>query len=163
MPALAPSPIQPRLLRVPEFRPMMTIEGVRAALAYTEDEVLADIDDGTLEYALDIGRSEAERRAVRVFAPCVDARREQLLGRAGRKNFGWPEIEATLFPTRADKPFVPSPDLRLALNCSSEMIIYLLDAGDLSMLPGTDYSRGRHGAALVTWKSITKFLRDRRL
>lgn len=163
-PAITPRiATQPRLLRVPEFRPCLSVEAVRSRLSYTEDEVIADIDTGLLSVSWNIGRTEAQRREVRVLAAAVDEREKELRDAAHlQRRFGWAEIEAMLFPARAGKPYVTSPDLCLAFACSSQLVLHLIELGDLVQLDGTEYGRGRYGAALVKWASVTKFLRDRR-
>ncbi len=159
-----PVVIQPRLLRVPELRPLLTVEAVRAALSYTEDEVVCDIEDGSLEWAWNIGVGESQRREIRVFAGCVEQRRACLENpRRAARQFGRSEIDAALFPRRGGKPFVKSPDVRLAFACSPDLVTDLIDAGDLTLLDGTSYSAGRNGAALIAWSSVTRFLSARRI
>ena len=160
----APQAIQPRLLRVPALAPLLTVEAVRAALSYTEDEVIFDLEDGTLAWAWNIASSDAQRREVRVFAPCVEQRRAWLENPKWRvKTFAAADVEAALFPSRGGKPFVTSTDLRLALCCSADLVIDLIDAGELRLVEGTSYSAGRTGGAVVTWASVVKFLKDRRI
>lgn len=160
----------PRLLQPPlpvevsSIVPLSTIETARVALAaleYTEKDVLADLDEGAFEWAWNIGGPDALRREVRIFTPCVEQRRLKLLNpKWNVKRYDFGDVARALFPMRGNKPFVHSPDLRLAFNCTPKHITTLIDDGVLTQSNGTEYSVGRNGAANICWDSVKRFLNN---
>lgn len=168
-PLTAARPAGPAAPAATEFEPLLDVQGVRRALkqfAYTEEDVLADIEEGRYLWCWNIASTPESRRELRIFAPCVQDRIRQM---ADRRFTGTPyplqQVLRSLFPRRpANQDWVSSsPDVCLAFVCSSELAISLVASGELKVLPGTGWRRGAGGAARITWDSLTAFLERRRI
>lgn len=152
-----------------EFAPMLTLDGALKQLLtggfdYDDESLRADLDEGHFEWAWNIGSSDALRRELRIFTPCVDEHLRWLLNpKTTRRRYTIDDVARALFPLRAGKPWVESPDIRRAFLCSQELVILLIDDGSLRELPGTNYSRGAGGAAKIEWPSVLNFLTTRKI
>lgn len=151
------------------FKPAAPLDAVRVFLTeqgfdYTADDLLGDIDEGRFEWCWNIAAKSAVRKDMRLFWPCVEQHLAWLKNpKANRRQFTIGDVGRALFPLRNDKPWVESPDVRRALVCSQEHVITLIDERSLLQLSETEYRRGKGGAALIDWRSVTAFLEHRRI
>lgn len=161
------------------FEPLATISAARILtfrhgsdslslkdFGYDEEDIMADIEQGSFEWCFDIAAKKSIRREVRLYPPCVEQRVMQLQNPKWRvRSFLFDEVLRALFPNRNPrKPWVTSsPDVRLAFVCSPDLITDLIDEKELRQVKGTDYRRGRNGAALIEWESVKAFLEGRKL
>lgn len=142
--------------------PVLDIAGARSALpGHDEDDVLALIEDGSLEWAWNIALvvGEGIRKEPRILKVCV----ENYLSTAGSRPLNWSEARAFREFLRGDKPFVYGTELRLLWNCSSTHIIALIEAKELKVQPGTTWDRGPGNSPLITRASVEGFLKRRRM
>lgn len=153
-------------------QPTLVLAGIDTARLYLaghdEDDVLCLIEEGFIAHAWNIALSNSDetRREIRIWPDCITwYSRTQGKGQ-------YPKTEAQVFDQLfahrqselpAAQRHITSTRLRLILNCSSTHIISLIESKQLSVLPGTSWSTGPNGAALVTLNSITAFLKSRRL
>jgi hypothetical protein len=143
---------------------LATVETARHALpGHDEDDILALVEEGQLLYAWNIAACGDEgRRELRIYPECI----EHLKNHPKK---GYPKTEhqvAAAIRTACkggDKPFVTGRALRLVLNCGINLITDLLNAKALSVLPGTSWTTGPNGSALITVESLEQFLKERRV
>jgi len=64
---------------------------------------------------------------------------------------------------REHKPFIKGTRLQNILACSKQLVIDLIEADELTVLPGTKWNRGRNGTPLIQKDSVVRFLKARRL
>lgn len=154
-------PTQRRLpVKIEIFAPLMDIAGARAALQKDQDEILDLIEDRTIAWAWDIGTGIA-RAEIRIFAKCIRGC-QTTNGKCGLAGEDENKIIGQIL-ARENNPWIYGKRLRHLLNCSSELIIDLIEGGDLSILPGTAWHRGRKGTPCVTRPSVITFLQARRM
>lgn len=155
-----PSPLQrPLPLAVPAYRPLVGMDGAKHLLDLNEDYILGLIHDRALSYAWDIGIG-VDRCCVRLLRASIDhyiqhgSRPHPLTER---------QVLSLILPPGHTKPFLTNPEVQRGLNCVGDHVLHLLAAGRLALQPGTTYSRGPAGSALVSVPSFENFLRNARL
>lgn len=152
----SPHPAKQRKLLLPGEKTrcaLLDIGGVRSRLPDNdEDDVLALIEeDMVLPWAWNIGLGSL--REIRVLASSVD-----YYAKTGKRiKVQWREVLAEIF-TGITKPYVKGKEARLILNCGSDTVTRLLNAGELKPWAGTTWSRGRNGSALISCESFVAFL-----
>ncbi len=141
--------------------PAVQMDGAKHLLGLTEDEVLELIESGALSFAWNAALSGAGRRMVVVLRASIDFYRETL----GAKRHELTDAQAfrLLLPPGHSKPFLSNGEIQRALNCGSEHVLNLFDAGELKKLPGSSIGRGPSGEALATLESFRRFIERRRL
>lgn len=140
------------------FCPMTTVSGVRDRIAgLDEDDVVALIEEtGELTHAWNIGLGGSSER--RILTRCVEH-----FARTGRPLIlSQAQVLKEIF-AGYDKPFLTGTRVRLILNCGSTHIINIVEAGDLSTVPGTSWNTGPNGSPLITRESFIAFLNGRKL
>lgn len=151
---------QRKLLLTDEtIQPLLTLESVRERLpGHDEDDVLALVEEGAIEFAWDIGLGD--RRELRFLARSVEFCRAT----AGKRFLNW-EDERALREVlgKWEKPFIPGTRLKLVFNCSSALILDLVTSGNLRVLPGTSWNRGPGNSPQITVESVRLFLKNRRV
>jgi hypothetical protein len=132
---------------------MLDIKGVRSKLpGHDEDDVLALIEEeGLLPWAWNIGLGSA--REIRVLASCV----EHYAATGKRLKLQWRDVLEEIF-FGCNKPFLTGKEIKLILCCSPTTISNLLKAKELNSLPGTNWTTGPKGSALIGCESFTDFL-----
>lgn len=139
--------------------PLLDINAARGALDLSADDILALIDNGLLAWAWDIGLGA--RSEVRILAKCVRGFQASnsscgLAADSFEKTIGY-------ILARDTKPFIEGVRLTDLLNCHRHLIIDLIHEGDLKVLPGTSWRRGRDGTPAITRESIIQFFKQRRM
>lgn len=177
------TPCGQRKFVLPGERPtlaLLTIAAARAHLpGHDEDDIVSLIEEGKLLYAWDIGLGAA--REIRILPDCVD-HYARTFGRQPYRQTD-AQVWATLCsaihvsapcvgdPARGrastggpcgPSTFVTSRALSLLLCCGSTHILNLIRAKSLSIVPGTTWSTGQHGAALITLQSLQTFFETTR-
>lgn len=169
---------------------LLTIDAARALLpGHDEDDILSLVEDRFVPFAWDISlRPGTTARELRLFPACIEhyARTggsrpfsfdgltlpqisESTNRRAFRQalqesDFMFGQLTQRVLAALLQghtKPFISGNTLRLLLNCGSTHLTNLIDAGALRQLPGTEYRRGPHGAALLDRDSVLQFLQSR--
>jgi len=167
---LDPRPPSQRKLVLPGERTTLVLATVASAReqlpGHTEDDVTALIEEGHLLHAWNIGLGQA--RDIRIWPECIS----HYLRTAGSQPSTINHQPSTRrYPRTLDqviaqmlqtnKPYLTSSQLRLLLNCGPTHILHLVEAGALSLMPGTTYTRGPQGAALITIQSLKAFFQNR--
>ena len=135
----------------------MTVSFARGVLGREENEVLEMIDDGRIACAWNIAAdAESARRELRLLAASVHDAKHEAPSTVPDLNHA-----IALVLAREAKPFIKSSRLRRLWLCSSELVIDLIDAGELAQVKNTDYRAGRNGGALITKESVIAFLKRR--
>lgn len=146
-------------LRDKTLCPVLTVSGVRSALpGHDEDDVLALIEDGSLEWAWNIALHVGDgiKKEPRILKSCVE--------RYGSINHQPSTINPlSEFFNGDDKPFLFGTTLRLLFNCSSTHVIALIEAKELRVQPGSSWDRGPGNSPLVTRSSVEAFMKRRRM
>ena len=141
---------------------LATVETARLQLpGHDEDDIKALWEEGMLLYAWNIGLGEAIE--ARILPDSIDHYKRTL---GSRKDDRTPaQVTASLLRAlRADhKPVISARDLRLLLNCSSTQIYNLIEKRTLTTQPGTSWTTGPNGSALITVESFKQFLTNRRI
>lgn len=154
------------------FRPTLGMDGAKHLLDLSEDEILALIDEGLITHAWNIATPSAEKREVRILRQALDAyvtwneNPKLVPARPGvpiTANYTDALIFSFLLPPSHVKPFLTNGELQRSLNCVSDHVLNLIDSRALELQPGTKYTRGPNGCALVTVTSFERFLKQRRL
>lgn len=122
-----------------------------------EDSIKDLFERGDL-IAWNIGDVKAERRELRLWAPAVDEYNTKF-GQKPRR-FLWTDIVRSLLPA-SNKTWVDGLHLRFALNCGSTHVMNLIDAGALTLVPGSSYRRGSGGSPQILTSSFERFLTER--
>lgn len=148
-----------RQLADAKHRPTVGMDGAKHLLDFNEDLILSLISDRTLSFAWHIGLG-FERREVRILRVSIDHYIAH-----GSKPHALTEAQALalLLPPAHAKPFLTNGEVQRALNCTSDHVLHLVEAGDLALMPGTQYGRGPAGSALITVPSFQNFITARRL
>lgn len=142
------------------FRPTVSIETARVYLDEVSLHVRSLIDDGDLEWAWDVSTHRARRRYVRILRRCL----EGYLAKGSRpESISQDAVWRSLLPPGHTKPFLSTPELERALNVERDLILDLIEAGELALLANTKPRRGQNGEALVTVESFKAFLGGRRI
>ena len=145
---------------------MVGMEGAKHLLDLGEDEILELIEEGRIAFAWNIGLGE--RREVRILRKSIDSYLSERDGCNADRNIvdTVPTDEQALrmiLPPGHQGPFLTNGQVQRSLNCVSDHVLHLVEAGALALVPKTTYRRGPAGAALVTVDSFTKFIRARRM
>jgi len=136
---------------------LSTVETARAQLpGHDEDDILAMIEDGQLEYAWNIGLGAS--RTIRIYPACID----HYLRTGGTRPFRG-TCSDHIRRSLGGKPFTTGTRLALLLNCGGTHVINLVEADALCLQPGTAWSPGPHGSPLITMQSIEQFFAQRRI
>ena len=141
---------------------LATVETARQALpGHDEDDIKALWEEGFLLYAWNIGLGEAIE--ARILPDCIEHYQRTLGSRPDPRT----ETQVTAALLKAmrveHKPYVPVSAVRLLLNCSSTQVYNLIEAKLLKVQPGTTWTTGPNGSALVSVESFKTFLQTRRL
>lgn len=162
-----PQGLQTEFKAMPKAQPLVSLDHARTAIAfacdvqYGVDELEQEIECGEFEWVFDIA-SITPPRVLRIFWPCVLQRIEKLKNPKWRvKRFVLDEIMAALFPGR--QPYTKTPRIEVGFACSPDLVIDLIDAGELEQFGASEYRRGRGGEALITLDSIERFLKERQV
>ena len=143
--------------------PVLTISGVRSELpGHDEDDVLALIEEGALEFAWNIALRVGDgiRREPIVLKKCV----AHYLASGGARPLNWTDARAFKeFFNGDEKPFIYGTTLKLLWNCSGTHIIALIEARELKVQPGTTWDRGPGNSPVITRASVEGFLKRRRM
>ncbi len=167
-----PTALQCRLSLKYERAPALVgVETARFLLAdydVDEDAILRLIDDGVILHAWNIAltvglikENVPVRREIRIWPDCL----KWFCETNGRGEYKRTEGQVLdeLFsrfavrPARHEEHHIRSTRLRRLLNCGSTHITNLIESKSLAVLPGTSWSTGPNGAALVTLSSIVSF------
>jgi hypothetical protein len=135
---------------------LATVASAREQLpGHTEDDITALIEEGHLLHAWNIGLGQA--RDLRIWPECITHYSATL----GHRKFHRTLDQVIAQMLQTNKPYLTSSQLRLLLNCGPTHILHLVEAGALAKMPGTTYSRGPQGAALITVQSLKAFFQTR--
>jgi hypothetical protein len=136
---------------------MLDIKGVRSELpGHDEDDVLALIEQtGSLPWAWNIAPRVGPgiAREIRVLKSCVKTYAET----GKRLKLQWRDALDEIF-FGCNKPFLTGKEVKLVLNCSPSTVSNLLKATEIKPLPGTNWTTGPKGSALISCESFTDFL-----
>jgi len=155
-----PPTLQRKLILTDEsLCPMITIEGARERLpGHDEDDILALIEEGAIEFAWNIGLGE--RREVRMLKRAV----EFCAATGGARRLNWSDARVAAEVLKgSDKPWIEGVRLKLLLNCSSTQVISLVEAKALAVMPGTSWDRGPGNSPQISTESFKRFLVTRRI
>lgn len=139
--------------------PLCDLKFAQNILAKNEDDICEMIAMGDIAWAWNIGTGN-HRREIRIFTKCVlgcDATN----GKCGLAGEAEEKIIAQIL-AREPHSFIKGKRLRLLFLCHDTVLTGLLNTGELAVLPGTTWRRGRDGTPLVTKESVVKFLHARR-
>ena len=141
---------------------LATVETARQQLpGHDEDDIKALWEEGHILYAWNIGLGEAIE--ARLLPDSIDHYKRTQGARPDPRTE--PQVITSLLRAlRVEhKAIVCARALRLLLNCSSTQIYNLLDAKLLKIQPGTTWTTGPNGSAIITIDSFKTFLQTRRL
>src|SRR5579871_3875847 len=157
---VAATPIFPQLRDVSPRRPMMTMEAAKGALDRDEDEIVALI--GKWLVGWDIATPGSGRREWRILTRSISLGARFLGADHRPPQWNWNDVLGLVFlPLITPRLCVTGVEVQHSLNCSSTHVMRLIDCGDLKLLPGTTYGKGRGHSPLVTRESFADFLRAR--
>lgn len=139
---------------------MMTMEAAKGALDRDEDEVVALI--GKWLVGWDIATPGSGRREWRILTRSVSLGARFLGANHRPPQWNWDDVLGLVFlPLITPRLCVSGVEIQHSLNCSSTHVMRLIDCGDLKLLPGTTYGKGRGHSPVVTRESFADFLRAR--
>lgn len=154
-----PATLQQQMdLRDARYRPTVDTNAAQALLDLTADEVIALTESSDL-IGWNIAVDADGRRELRLLSASVAHYHDTLGSRPLRMSFEQMLGKILLHA----KPVLASTEIQRALNCDSGHVINLISAGELQVVPGTDWGRGRGNVASVRRASFTEFLRRRQL
>lgn len=155
MPASAIQTFLP--LKVELRLPTLSMTGARSLLGLHENLIKEQVDLGSL-VAWDISRRGAGRREYRFLAASVRTWGEH-------KTYDDAEIIPLLYTLKpGERPaFLFGSWFCRCWNCDSGHMINLVADKVLSLIPKTDYGRGRGRTPCITWSSAVEFMRERRI
>jgi hypothetical protein len=145
-------------LRDARYRPAADTNAAMRDLDLTADEVIALTESGDL-VGWNIAVDPTGRRELRILSASVAHYHDTLGSRPQRFTFEQ-MLGRVLLHT---KPVIASTEVQRALNCDSGHVINLIEAGELAVVRGTDWGRGRGNVASITRASFVEFLRRRQL
>ena len=140
----------------PTFRPTVDLNGAMAIL----DRDALQVDDllsSGLLIAFNIAVERDARRELRFLCASLDHFKNT--GKAQGLEFA--TILRFLLPH--DKPILTNGEIQRALNCSSEIVIDLVNADELELVPKTTFRRGHGGEAVITAQSFSEFIGERQV
>jgi hypothetical protein len=141
---------------------LATVETARQILpGHDEDDIKALWEEGLLLYAWNIGLGTAIE--ARILPDSIDHYKRTHGDQDDPRTE--PQVITSLFRAMRveHKPTVEASAVRLLLNCSSTQVYNLIAANLLKIQPGTTWTRGPNGSALITLDTFQTFLRTRRL
>ena len=141
---------------------LSTVETARHDIpGHDEDDIKALWEEGHLLYAWNIALGTAIE--ARILPDCIAHYKRTLGSRTYPRTDD--QVTADLLGAMhaTNKPCITVRTLRLLLNCSGTQLYNLIDAKILKVQPGTTWSPGPNGSALVTVESFKQFLITRRL
>lgn len=140
------------------FRPVVNLNGAMAMLDLSELEIDDLLSEGLL-VGFNVAVKKFALRELRFLCKSI----EHFKNTGGDRplDMPWPKVLALMLPHT--KPALSSQEIRRSLNCSPELVIDLIEAGELKLMPGTTFRRGRNGNAIVTAQSYAEFLGGRLL
>lgn len=147
---------------VPFVRPMIctwTALSLIPGLNY-EEEVLALVEDGRLQFAWDMGGRDAEARLVRIYAESLN---DYLAGRSAPEERGdemGRMVSAMFGPGRAE---VPAAEVSKCWNISSGHVLNLIRRGTLPVVKGSRIKPGPNGSPRISTAVLAGFLEKRRI
>lgn len=154
--------IQPTFrLNLRVHRPMMSIATALTHLEdVTEDDVVAWIEEGKLQWAFNIASRDAKAREVRILSACIHAaQREEAFDES------FEQVLARIIPPAVKgKPWLTlNPQVITAIHCMPTHGIDLLLEGEFETVRNNKPKRGPNGSPLITRESFVAFLKERRM
>jgi hypothetical protein len=164
-PAVAPRPprAQALLTCITLEAPLLGVESARLALRCGEDDIMAWIMGGELEWAFDIRRAGARRPCCRILTESVvrQQRREGRLTpreKETQRGHSFPEIFDGIFPHRRSLLF--SSELCRVWNCGASHVHNLIQDG---LLPPVEKRYAACEAFQFPREKIFAFMQSRRM
>jgi hypothetical protein len=137
---------------------MLGIAAARDLLGVDVDDILSLIADGKLAWAWDIGLG-SRRAEIRILSKCL--RGYQATGSTcNLRDAGEEQIIGWIL-ARHKLPWIAGVSLKFILACENDLIIDLIEAGELKHTGG--WRRGPGGSPNVTRESVVAFLKRRRV
>jgi hypothetical protein len=141
--------------------PLLGVEGVRAATGLDEDEILAEIEEGRILWAWNIGL-EGERTYLRVWHRSLAAWHNPKLAQPEALD----EVLRAMLPTRCwITGTLDSKEVKRVLNTGHMHVARLCETGLLSehAKSGERAASGPNGKRIITRASVERFFRERRM
>jgi hypothetical protein len=140
-------------LAIPAARPLVPLEACMVLLDRDEDELLAGIEEGALEWAWDIRGPEAERREIRVW-------RQSVLDFASgtRVTRQHEDVLREILPGAHPRR---TPEIQRLFSASQCHVQHLVEAGLLAAGGPRTAASGPASFTLISRESLCRFLAER--